>query len=354
MNAHVANLKAYLTEHYAAEEWPTLLEQAEQWRRSRPLEGLRILDATPVFRNTFAKYLALLEAGAELYLPARPAICDPHALKQAASFGIPRAAGNQTEFDIILDCAGQFNRLHPALGFCELTRSGIERLDRVPHPVFVADAGRIKRIETILGTGDGFFRAMHQLGYGDFKGRQLLVVGYGKVGSGVVLHALRRGMRVTVADVRDVQDELPAGVRFCGMNNPAELTQAITRSWCTVTCSGRINALRRRMDASAVHNSDTLLVNLGVEDEFGADICPERVLNRKVPVNFILEEPTAMRYIETTMALHNACALELLTADLPHRLMPPPADVEERLLQTAAARGLIGNELAELTQVIGK
>lgn len=354
MNAHVANLKAYLTEHYAAEEWPTLLEQAEQWAKTRPLEGLKILDATPVFRNTFAKYLALLEAGAELYLPARPAIYDPHALKLAAQFGIPQAAGNQTVFDIILDCAGQFNRLHPTLGFCELTRSGVDRLERVAHPVFVADAGRIKRIETILGTGDGFFRALQQLGHGKVTGKSLLVVGYGKVGRGVVLHALRRGMRVTVADIRDVKDELPIGVSYCGMNNPAELTKAMVSSWCVVTCSGRINALRRRMDASAVHNSDTLLANLGVEDEFGADIAPERVLNRKTPLNFILEEPTAMRYIETTMALHNACALELLTADLPHRLMSPPADVEEHLLQTASSRGLIGHELAELTQVIGK
>lgn len=351
MNAHVANLKNFLSEHYEAAEWPTLLEQTEQWQQTRPLAGLRILDATPVFHNTLAKYLALLAAGAELFIPARPAICDSAARQLALSFGIRAAGKNDTNFDIILDCAGQFNRLHPTLGFCELTRSGVARLERVHHPVFVADAGRIKRIETILGTGDGFFRALGKLGYGEVAGKSLVVVGYGKVGRGVVLHAQQRGMRVTVADVRDVRDELPSGIRYCGMDDPAELTKVMVSSWCVVTCSGRINALRRRVDASAVHNSDTLLANLGVEDEFGADISPERVLNRKIPLNFILEEPTAMRYIETTMALHNACALELLTADLPHRLMPPPADVEERLLHTAATRGNIGSELARLSSL---
>ena len=348
MNAQVANLKAYLLQHYPAEEWPTLLEQAESWAASRPLEGLNILDATPIFHNTLAKYLALLSAGAAVFLPHKPILCDPAALRLAESFGIRRAEKSRTDFDIILDCAGQFNRLHPRLGFCELTRSGVSRLERVHHPVFVADAGRIKRIETSLGTGHGFFCALEKLGYKDLAGKALVVVGYGKVGRGVVNYGLDRRMRVTVADIRDVREELPEGVRYVGMDDSAALTAAITRSWCTVTCSGKINALRRRIDASAVHNSPALLANLGVEDEFGADIAPERVLNRKAPLNFILEEPTAMCFIETTMALHNACALDLLTADLPHRLMSPPPDVEERLLHIAATRGHIGPAINSL------
>ncbi len=345
MNAQAANLKAYLLQHYAAEEWPTLLEQTESWAASRPLEGLTILDATPVFHNTLAKYLALLAAGAELLLPNKPAICNPAALRMAESFGIRRAEKGRADFDIILDCAGQFNRLHPRLGFCELTRSGVARLERVHHPVFVVDSGRIKRIETQLGTGNGFFRALEKLGHKDLTGKSLVVVGYGKVGRGVVNYALERRMRVTVADIRDVREEIPEGVRYVGMDDSEALTAAITRSWCTVTCSGKINALRRRIDASAVHNSPALLANLGVEDEFGADISAERVLNRKAPLNFILEEPTTMCFIETTMALHNACALELLTADLPHHLMPPPPDVEERLLHIAATRGQIGSAI---------
>lgn len=345
MNAQVANLKAYLLQHYAAEEWPTLLEQTESWSESRPLEGLTILDATPIFHNTLAKHLALLAAGAELLLPNKPALCDPEALRVAESFGIRRAEKGRADFDIILDCAGQFNRLHPRLGFCELTRSGVARLERVHHPVFVVDSGRIKRIETQLGTGNGFFRALEKLGHTDMAGKSLVVVGYGKVGRGVVNYALERRMRVTVADIRDVREEIPEGVRYVGMDDSEALTAAITRSWCTVTCSGKINALRRRIDASAVHNSPALLANLGVEDEFGSDIAPARVLNRKAPLNFILEEPTAMCFIETTMALHNACALELLTADLPHHLMPPPSDVEERLLHIAATRGQIGSAI---------
>ena len=348
MSADTAKLRDYLLGYYPACEWPTLLNQAEEWEARKPLEGVRILDATPVFRNTLAKYMALLAAGAEVWIPGHPALYGPGMTATAASFGIHTASKRDTEFDIILDCAGQHNRLHPRLGFCELTRSGVARLERVPHPVFVADSGRIKRIETILGTGEGFFRALQQLGHTELKGKSLVVVGYGKVGRGVVFRAQQLGMRITVADLRDIRDELPAGVQAIGMNDTELLTTAITHSWCTVTCSGHINALRRRINASAVHNSGALLANLGIEDEFGADILPERVLNRKIPLNFILEEPTAMRYIETTMALHNACALELLTADLPHTLMPPPPDVEERLLAIAGRHGHLGDELRAL------
>ena len=59
-----------------------------------------------------------------------------------------------------------------------------------------------------------------------------------------------------------------------------------------------------------------------------------------------------MRFIETTMALHNACALELLTADLPKHCMPPAPDVEERLLQIASTRGLIGKEISMLNGLV--
>lgn len=345
------NLKEYLLSVYDEKEWPSLLHQAETWETTRPLEGLRILDATPVFRNTLAKHYALLCAGAQLYIPERPMMADPAILQRVGEFGIKLASRQDTHFDIILDCAGQFNRLHPTLGFVELTRSGVSRLERVHHPVFVADDSPIKHIETALGTGDGFFRALNKLGYSDVAHRRLLVIGYGKVGKGVVMHALKRGMRVQVADVRNVAEELPQGVNYLPMDSVEQLTSAIVQSWCTVTTTGRINALRHRINPSAVHNSDTLLANLGVEDEYGADIAPVRVLNRKKPLNFILEEPTAMRYIETTMALHNACALELLTADLPNHLMPPPPDTVQRLLQYAASHSNIGAELQSLDEI---
>ncbi len=347
MNDKAESIRNYLLPWYPEQEWPTLLKQAEEWSETRPLEGLRILDATPLYRNTLAKFMPLLAAGAELFVPWRPLLpTAPDIEALLPRFGIRRAGKRDNFFDIILDCAGQSRRLTPTLGACELTRTGVARYERAPFPVFNVDGGRIKRIEAILGTGESFLRAMAQLGYQNVSGQQLLVIGFGKVGRGIVHYALKAGMKVCVADVKDKSAELPQGVSFVCVNDSASFHTEALRSWCIVTATGQESALRRKLDAPSIINSPTLLANMGVEDEFGPAIPETRVLNHKKPLNFLLEDPTLMRFIETTMALHNACALELLTADLPHSCILPPEDVEERLLATAAET--LGDDLAQV------
>lgn len=346
MNDKLTSLRDYLLQFYPPEEWPTLLNQADEWAKTRPLEGLRVLDATPLFRNTLAKFMALMAAGAEVCIPWRSSLpADAGVVAQLADFGIGHASREDKNFDIVLDCAGDHCRLHPKLGSCELTRTGVLRYERACFPVFLADSGRIKHIETMLGTGESFFRALRHLGHHDIAGRHLLVVGYGKVGRGVVYYARRFGMRVTVADVVDKSGVLPPGVDFVQADDTTAMANAALRAWCVVSVTGHLGALRRKLPVAQLLASDVLLASLGVEDEFGPEIPEQRVLNHKRPLNFMLAEPTAMRFIETTMALHNACALELLTADLPHGYILPPPDVEERLLHVACEKGIIGREI---------
>ena len=54
--------------HYRPSEYPALASLAEEWQDSRPFVGLKILVATPIFRNTLLQYEALLAGGAELYV----------------------------------------------------------------------------------------------------------------------------------------------------------------------------------------------------------------------------------------------------------------------------------------------
>lgn len=346
MKDDMKDLRDYLLQSYPPEEWPTLLAQADEWAQSRPLEGLRVLDATPLFRNTLGKFLALRAAGARVCVPWRSSLpADANVLAQLAHFGIEKAVRGDKSFDIVLDCAGDHHRLIPTLGSCELTRTGVLRYERAPFPVFAADSGRIKHIETMLGTGESFFRALRHLGYHDVAGKHLLVVGYGKVGRGVVYYARRYGMRVTVADVVDKAGMLPSSVDFVHADDTAAMARAVLRSWCVVSVTGRIGALRHRLPLAELLASDVLLASLGVEDEYGPEVPESRVFNHKRPLNFMLAEPTSMRFIETTMALHNACAVELLTADLPHGCILPPPDVEERLLRIACEKGAIGREI---------
>ncbi|MDO5472923.1 MAG: hypothetical protein Q4F35_06285 [Akkermansia sp.] len=352
MNANAQRIKDYLLDYYPPEEWPTLLHQADEWARTQPLAGLRILDASPIFRNTLGKFMALQAAGAEVFVPHRSNMpASPAVVAMLPSFGVHSAAKGQNDFDIILDCAAQCSRLTPTLGYAELTRSGVPVYERARRPVIVADDSRIKRLETTLGTGESFFRALEQLGYTEPEGRRLLVVGYGKVGRGIVHYARKNGMKVMVADMEDKVAELPEDVGFVNVNDREDLNDTVLHAWCVVTATGRINALHNRLNAPAVIASPVLLANMGIDDEFGTKIPTSRVLNDKKPLNFILEEPTRMCFIETTMALHNACALELLTPDLPAHCMAPAPDVEERLLQIASTHGT--RELRHLHLLLG-
>ena len=85
---------------------------------------------------------------------------------------------------------------------------------------------------------------------------------------------------------------------------------------------------------------------MGVEDEYGPGVPDERVLEAKRPVNFILKDPTLMKYIDATMALHNEGAVVLVTGQHPAGLIEPGPETEERLLDVARREGTIAEELA--------
>ncbi|MEG0655613.1 MAG: hypothetical protein RR465_01145 [Mucinivorans sp.] len=83
---------------------------------------------------------------------------------------------------------------------------------------------------------------------------------------------------------------------------------------------------------------------MGVEDEFSELVPMERVLASKRPLNFILEEPTHLRYIETTMALHNQGAVQVLECADRCGFIYPSAELEDQMLVVVAAGGRIGED----------
>ena len=80
--------------------------------------------------------------------------------------------------------------------------------DSVSKPVFIADSGRIKRIETCLGTGESYYRAMAQIGYKDWANKNLVVFGSGKVGTGLITYAHKMGAHVYVVTRPDDASDL--------------------------------------------------------------------------------------------------------------------------------------------------
>ena len=353
-------------------EYPALLALTHEWTQTRPFEGLRILVATPVFRNTLLEYRTLIAGGASLVVGVAGGMpCDPGVVKTVRENGIPvvglqdaldmEVAGRG--FDLILDCAGQFSACHPRFGFVELTRSGVQFYEKCGHPVYVADSGIVKRIETCLGTGEGYVRALAQLGYdfesgdsldsgADGAGKKFVVFGSGKVGQGIVLQLLRSGASVHVVTdcSRGSNPFLDANdVPVTDCNDLDAVASLVRGADFVVTATGVKGALDRPQVVDALLASGAVLANMGVEDEYGPGVPASRVLAEKKPLNFILEEPTHLKYIDASLALHAALG-ELLLREVSDREGPmdPPSELEQRILSMTMQDGLIGAEIAEM------
>lgn len=338
----IDKIKKVVRGSYTPQDYPTLEFQARQWSDTKSLQGLRVLDATPVFGNTLSKYIPLMEAGAEVVVGISEVMPrDERVVEFLRQIGVrvvePGACVEDCggEVDIVLDCAAAFAGLSARVGYVELTRSGVSGYEGCAKPVFVADSSRIKRIETSLGTGEGYFRAMAQLGYAEradeWTGRELVIFGNGKVGSGLAIYGRRYGAKVSVFDEN---------------SDPRVVRQAIGTAYAVVTATGVRGALE--CYATELCGSSALLANMGVEDEFSELVPVERVLAEKRPLNFILDEPTHLRYIETTMALHNHGALEVMGCGESCGFIYPSAELEGQMLAIVERAGSIGDEMHDI------
>ena len=371
---------------YEVSEYPALAGLTQEWSETRPFAGLRVLAATPVFRNTLVQYRALLAGGADLSVgiandsgAGAEMPCDAGVVDLLRESGIPvlnlkdvlEAESRGQGFDLILDCAGQFSACHPRFGFVELTRSGVQFYENSEKPVYVADSGIVKRIETSLGTGEGYVRALAQLGYGNvgqngadagsdgaaFAGKSFVVFGSGKVGQGIVLQLLLEGAHVQVVTdkARGASPFLDAnGVPVADCNDLKSVVALVSAADFVVTATGVKGALDRVELADALNKSNAVLANMGVEDEYGPGVPNDRVLAEKKPLNFILEEPTHLKYIDASLALHAALG-ELLVREAAGASdkknagpMDPPTELEQRILSLTMDNGLIGEELCEM------
>ena len=332
-------LRAILDQTYSPSDHPALIWQTEQWHVNRPLAGNRIADATPVFHNTLAKYVPLLAAGADLTIVLSPLLPhDPNTVTLLHQVGIPVTTRTADRHDVALDCAGILAQTPVRVGYVELTKSGQHVYESSTAPVFLADDSRVKLIETVLGTGDGFVRGLAHFGHPDLNGREIVVFGCGKVGRGAALAALAAGASVTLVDP-DTDARPPDGCSLIDAADTTAVRAALDSAWCVASATGIAGALGPWAEYLA--GSDLVLANLGAEDEFGPDMPEARVLNDKAPVNFALAEPTHLRYIDATMALHNAGAVELLTGSYRPGIQRPPRAVEDDILDVVHHCGTI-------------
>lgn len=346
---NVEKIEAFLADRYSKADYPTLEAQFQKWSVEKPLEGMKIVDVTPLFKNTLLKYRSLLAAGAELMVGESSFIsADKEVLEFCKSeLGLrvvtPQELADpncDVKVDMILDCAASYITVAAAKGYIELTRSGIEKYTAAGSLCYAADSSRIKQLETILGTGESFFRAMAKLGYTDWKGKKLVVFGSGKVGRGITHYGVENG-----ADVHIVSDPKFAveGFEITDFRDREAVDSVLKDAFCLVMATGVEYALERTVTLEPLLASDTLLANMGAEDEYGDAIPMERTLCDKRTINFILDEPTHLRYIDATMTLHNYGAEWLKDNQSESGVVLPSSAIEEELMAQTAKSGKIQN-----------
>ena len=132
-------------------------------------------------------------------------------------------------------------------------------------------------------------------------------------------------------------------MEFVGARDTQKVEEIINTSWCAVSATGLAGALAEYVPA--LKAADILIANMGVEDEFGEELESSRVLNNKLPLNFILEEPTEIRYIDPSMALSNAALLKLLEGKAAAGINLPEKEFEMEIIADMRNAGVMNSEI---------
>lgn len=279
--------------------------------RDRPYRGLKILHNVPLTRETVCKIEVLALGGAEVVVTSPSFMTpDPFSVEVLERAGIEFRAEYRfaEEFDVVLDCGGELQPLvTPRVGACELTGTGSRRYRAAApaYPVIAVDESAVKDLESLLGTGRAFVHAFRTLVQQPIGGMPFMVLGYGKVGRGIVRALSPHTKMIAVVDV-DHHAVAAARSAGCAATHAADRGRVeawARQSFAVVTATGVPGVVSAGYDARAFRGAH--LANMGGEDEFGGAFAPQDVLHGKRPVNFATSDPDAMRYLDPVFHAHN-------------------------------------------------
>ncbi|GAB1510993.1 NAD-binding protein [Actinophytocola sp. KF-1] len=325
------DLFAEITARFPPEELLFLRRARRRAERVRPYAGLKVLHNVPLTAETMCKIEVLAVGGADLVVSS-PGFMSPdrRCVEALRTAGIEFRAEYRfrEEFDVVLDCGGELQPLvTPRLGVCELTGTGTRRYRAAEPgcPVIAVDESRVKDLEALLGTGRGFVHAFRRLVPEPINGQPFLVLGYGKVGRGIVRALAPYTNRIAVVDV-DAGAVAAAKAIGCAAVHAGErdvVSDWARQAFAVVTATGVPGVVTTCYDPGAFRGAH--LANMGGEDEFGAAFAADDVLCGKRPVNFAASDPGLVRYLDPVFHAHNL-GIDLLSYARPRPGVHPFPD----------------------------
>lgn len=333
-----------------------LIQLDTQWRQTRPLLQKKILFNGHMTWITLVMIEALLNAGAEVEVTVAPELVAHAPVLQAlreshTPFLSPIPTYKQSGYyDVIYDCGAGMRKVIPKIGRLELTHTNPAMEAASVVPVISVNLSQTKAIETRLGTGQSLVRVLSHwaqqalraastaetdpfkravlLQMVDparlFAASRFMIWGYGQVGGGVAEALVKAGTpraQIIVVDVHPPAVARAQQAGYIGLCLPSEgqtnesdlpkIRQAFQNLFAVITATGVPGAVAqyfRPKDFDAV----SLLINMGTEDEFGAEFPAHRVAHDKKPANFLLPEPTEMIFLDAIFTLYLKAVEQLL------------------------------------------
>ena len=295
------------------------------------LKGITCLQCIACSVESVAKLLPLIAGGAEItVIPnqlIRPA-SEKRAIELLHKLGVTFQQESDSTYDFYLDCNGELSDQFPAqMGAVELTGTGTHLYQQTdwPVPVVSVDDSSLKVLETFYGTADGFIRAFPE----PVKGHTFLLVGYGRVGEGIAYGLKQEGARVLATDIdpNRIALAIEQGIEATHLEDSDLLMEEAT---VVVTQTGRSGIITERYRRDQL--AGKILANMGVDDEFGSDYGADEVLYKKVPLNFSLDLPTRMRFLDLIFYAHNHAVTLILDGQMKPGYNPFPKDLSDHLM----------------------
>lgn len=258
---------------WAESRMPVLMEIKRGFEQEKPLEGVRVGGCLHVTKETAALARTLKAGGAEV------AICgsNPLSTQDAVAAGLAKNGikvyawrGQTTEeyyecIGLLLDIKPEVTlddgadlvstlhreggeRLKSVIGGTEETTTGVIRLralsdqGALKYPIIAVNDAQSKSLfDNPLGTGqsalDGIIRATNIL----IAGKDIVVAGYGRVGSGIAERSQGMGAKVTIVECDPIKalQAAMSGYRVANMQGAAAYGDVF------ITATGDVNVLRK-------------------------------------------------------------------------------------------------------------
>ncbi len=337
----ILNFIQTIKKKYLLEEMPFLSKQLKIASIEKPYKGLKILHNVPFTKETLLKLEILYAGGADIVVtsPSFMEVDNNILIPFIEAGGVWREleSTKDTLFDIHMDCAGELiNNPSPKIGAIEITGTGTHKYAaaKLYYPVISVDQSKIKSLEGILGTGEAFVRAFKELATNDIKNKSFMIFGYGKVGKGIVNKLRKETENIIVIDAeqKNIESAKKIGIRSYASNETAKIEELAKDMFAIVTATGVEGVITNNYNS--INFLGKFLANMGGEDEFGSNFKSSDVMCQKRPINFFIDKPTLMRYLDPVFYAHNLGIDILLYSNLGYGLHPFPKFISDETISS--------------------